>query len=104
MFKNILLVFDMFMYDSLQFVTAFMMSKASGLKYGEYVYPDWSNILGWLLASSTLVPIPCFMVYKLLQYDGSFVQVCIYPDYVERNWVIVQPQSSLESMSIYVFP
>ena len=37
----------------------------SGNSYGDYKYPWWANVLGWLLTSSSVLMIPLVMVIKL---------------------------------------
>ena len=35
------------------------------LTYGEYVYPDWANALGWVIASLSLICVPIGAVHEL---------------------------------------
>ncbi|XP_064595884.1 sodium- and chloride-dependent GABA transporter 1-like [Liolophura sinensis] len=42
--------------------------------YGDYTYPDWTNVFGWLLAVSSSLPIPVVMVYTLLKTKGTLIQ------------------------------
>ena len=46
---------------------------------GEYVYPLWANILGWLVALAPIVAVPLVMVYKLCTAPEqlSLMEVCI---------------------------
>jgi hypothetical protein len=46
------------------------------LTYEEYVYPVWANVLGWIIAGSSIIMIPGTAVYKLLTTPGTFIQVC----------------------------
>ncbi|MCL4136977.1 UNVERIFIED_CONTAM: hypothetical protein GTU68_036164 [Idotea baltica] len=39
---------------------------------GHYVYPTWALLCGWTLTFSALIWIPVYMVYKILQYPGTF--------------------------------
>lgn len=41
----------------------------------EYVYPTWANAMGWLLVMGSLIWIPGFCIYKLLQYPGTLREV-----------------------------
>lgn len=51
---------------------AFSLIKYTPLKYNnEYVYPWWGYALGWLLALSSMVCIPLWVVSKLSMSKGS---------------------------------
>ncbi|NXS23551.1 SC6A8 protein, partial [Mystacornis crossleyi] len=36
-----------------------------------YVYPWWGEAIGWVLALSSMLCIPCTVIYKLLRCKGS---------------------------------
>uniref|UniRef100_A0A670JHR5 Sodium- and chloride-dependent creatine transporter 1-like n=1 Tax=Podarcis muralis TaxID=64176 RepID=A0A670JHR5_PODMU len=40
-----------------------------------YIYPWWGEAIGWALALSSMLCIPCTVAYKLLRSKGSFQQV-----------------------------
>uniref|UniRef100_A0A3P8VWJ7 Solute carrier family 6 member 13 n=1 Tax=Cynoglossus semilaevis TaxID=244447 RepID=A0A3P8VWJ7_CYNSE len=51
---------------------AFSLIKYTPLKYNnEYVYPWWGYVIGWLLALSSMVCIPLWMVYKISITEGT---------------------------------
>ncbi|KAJ0057412.1 hypothetical protein NL108_006074, partial [Boleophthalmus pectinirostris] len=51
---------------------AFSLIKYTPLKYNnEYVYPWWGYVIGWLLALSSMICIPLWMVYKLSTTQGT---------------------------------
>ncbi|XP_054480571.1 sodium- and chloride-dependent GABA transporter 2-like isoform X2 [Anoplopoma fimbria] len=62
---------------------AFSLIKYTPLKYNnEYVYPWWGYFIGWLLALSSMVCIPLWMVYKISTTQGTFrerIQLLITP-------------------------
>ncbi|XP_028305265.1 sodium- and chloride-dependent GABA transporter 2-like isoform X2 [Gouania willdenowi] len=62
---------------------AFSLIKYTPLKYNnEYVYPWWGYAIGWLLALSSMVCIPLWMVYKISTTEGTFkerIQLLIKP-------------------------
>uniref|UniRef100_A0AAQ4Q1C9 Transporter n=1 Tax=Gasterosteus aculeatus aculeatus TaxID=481459 RepID=A0AAQ4Q1C9_GASAC len=62
---------------------AFSLIKYTPLKYNnEYVYPWWGYAIGWLLALSSMVCIPLWMVYKISTTKGTFrerIQLLITP-------------------------
>lgn len=45
------------------------------LTYEEYVYPVWANVLGWLIAMSSVAMIPGIATYKIITTSGTFTQV-----------------------------
>lgn len=40
-----------------------------------YVYPWWGEAIGWVLALSSMLCIPCTLLYKLLRCKGSLREV-----------------------------
>uniref|UniRef100_A0A3P9JYQ9 Transporter n=1 Tax=Oryzias latipes TaxID=8090 RepID=A0A3P9JYQ9_ORYLA len=62
---------------------AFSLIKYTPLKYNNvYVYPWWGYIIGWLLALSSMICIPLWMVYKISTTHGTLkerVQLLIKP-------------------------
>lgn len=53
------------------FIFVFNLVTYSPLKYGDYVYPDWGQAIGWLLTVSSLVFIPAVMIYKVIKTTGT---------------------------------
>jgi len=62
---------------------AFSLIKYTPLKYNnEYVYPLWGYVIGWLLALSSMICIPLWMLYKLSTTEGTLrerIQLLITP-------------------------
>uniref|UniRef100_A0A8C2UDZ6 Transporter n=1 Tax=Coturnix japonica TaxID=93934 RepID=A0A8C2UDZ6_COTJA len=53
----------------------FSLIKYTPLKYNNsYVYPPWGYMLGWLMALSTMVCIPLYVIFILLRTKGSLKQ------------------------------
>ncbi|XP_068187486.1 sodium- and chloride-dependent betaine transporter-like isoform X2 [Antennarius striatus] len=53
----------------------FSIIKYSPLKFSNtYIYPLWANILGWFIASVSLSLIPLFVLYKIIQGEGTLRQ------------------------------
>ena len=44
---------------------------------GEYHFPNWANILGWLIAGLSMSCIPLVAIYSLITTKGTFKQVRI---------------------------
>ncbi|KAG7258240.1 hypothetical protein CRUP_035974, partial [Coryphaenoides rupestris] len=62
---------------------AFSIIKYTPLKYNnEYVYPWWGYFVGWLLALSSIMCIPFWMLYKMATTQGTLrerVQLLVTP-------------------------
>ncbi|KAL6265072.1 hypothetical protein P5V15_005163 [Pogonomyrmex californicus] len=58
----------------LMFIIVYGLIGYEPLSYEDYVYPVWANILGWLIACSSIIMIPGMAIYKLSITSGSFVQ------------------------------
>uniref|UniRef100_UPI0037E9324A sodium- and chloride-dependent GABA transporter 2-like n=1 Tax=Semicossyphus pulcher TaxID=241346 RepID=UPI0037E9324A len=66
---------------------AFSLIKYTPLKYNnEYVYPWWGYAIGWLLALSSMICIPLWMVYKISTTQGTLR---------ERIQLLITPSDSL---------
>lgn len=54
------------------------------LKYDDYVFPRWSNVVGWFIALSSMLFVPIYAIYKFLTLPGTFKErtaYCITPEY-----------------------
>uniref|UniRef100_A0A1A8HXW1 Transporter n=1 Tax=Nothobranchius kuhntae TaxID=321403 RepID=A0A1A8HXW1_NOTKU len=68
----------------LLFVVIASTLTSSGLKYNDYVFPDWSNHLGWMVALSSMMFVPCYAIYKFLTVPGTLkekIAYCITPEH-----------------------
>ncbi len=45
------------------------------LKYNNYEYPVWGQVLGWILASASMIQIPIFFVYQMATAKGTLREV-----------------------------
>lgn len=48
------------------------------LSYEDYIYPNWANVIGWLIAMSSVACIPGMAVYTILTTPGTFLQVSVH--------------------------
>uniref|UniRef100_A0A3P8VBY7 Transporter n=1 Tax=Cynoglossus semilaevis TaxID=244447 RepID=A0A3P8VBY7_CYNSE len=68
----------------LLFVVIASTLTASRLKYDDYTFPYWSNILGWGLAMSSMLCVPLYALYKFLSIPGTIkerIAYCITPEH-----------------------
>lgn len=59
----------------LMFIIVYGLMGYEPLTYEDYVYPVWANILGWLIATSSIAMIPGIAIYKIIITPGNFIQV-----------------------------
>lgn len=61
---------------SAQGIFVFHVVNYKPLTYNKtYVYPWWGEAIGWVLALSSMLCIPCTVIYKLLRCKGSLREV-----------------------------
>ena len=48
-----------------------------GVSYNNKPYPGWAELLGWLMALSSMVLIPAFAIYQLWKTPGTVTEVRI---------------------------
>uniref|UniRef100_A0AAQ5X419 Transporter n=1 Tax=Amphiprion ocellaris TaxID=80972 RepID=A0AAQ5X419_AMPOC len=68
----------------LLFVVIASTLTSSGLKYDEYVFPNWSNLVGWGVAMSSMLFVPFYAMYKFFSLPGTFkerIAYCITPEH-----------------------
>uniref|UniRef100_A0A8C6T642 Sodium-and chloride-dependent GABA transporter 2 n=1 Tax=Neogobius melanostomus TaxID=47308 RepID=A0A8C6T642_9GOBI len=54
----------------------FSIVRYQPLKFNKtYVYPTWAYVLGWCLGLFCVLLVPLWMVYKLIQMNGTIGQV-----------------------------
>ncbi|XP_064626053.1 sodium- and chloride-dependent glycine transporter 1-like isoform X2 [Lineus longissimus] len=56
------------------FVLLFSWIDYSPAKYGDYVFPEWANILGWMMSLSVVIFIPIYAIYSLCTVSGTFLE------------------------------
>lgn len=74
------------------FVWLFSISKLSPVTYGDYQYPTWAIVFGWVLGMLSLVPLPAVMISQIFKAKGTFIErikKLIHPD---PKWGPALPQ------------
>ncbi|XP_020625267.1 sodium- and chloride-dependent taurine transporter-like [Orbicella faveolata] len=70
------------------FIFIFQFVTYSPLSYDNYKYPDWGQVIGWLLTLSSLSLIPAVMIYKLIKTTGTMKErliKLITPDLMDKE-------------------
>lgn len=49
----------------------FSLYSWKGVSYGDYKYPNWAEFVGWLLALSSMLWIPCVAIYTVVRAPGE---------------------------------
>uniref|UniRef100_A0A224Z886 Transporter n=1 Tax=Rhipicephalus zambeziensis TaxID=60191 RepID=A0A224Z886_9ACAR len=57
-------------------VFVFSLVQYRPLKYIDYVYPWWGQLVGWILALSTMLCIPGYAIYKFIVTPGDLRTRC----------------------------
>ncbi|XP_015773564.1 PREDICTED: sodium- and chloride-dependent GABA transporter 3-like [Acropora digitifera] len=57
------------------FIFIFNVATYTPLKYGSYVFPAWGMAIAWLLTMSSLLLIPSVMIYKLMNTNGTILEI-----------------------------
>uniref|UniRef100_A0A3P9LHG2 Transporter n=1 Tax=Oryzias latipes TaxID=8090 RepID=A0A3P9LHG2_ORYLA len=68
----------------LLFVVIASTVTSSGLKYGDYEFPNGANLLGWGVAMSSMLFVPFYAIYKFFSVRGTFTEriaYCITPEH-----------------------
>ncbi|XP_015595670.1 sodium-dependent dopamine transporter isoform X2 [Cephus cinctus] len=58
----------------IMFIIVYGLMGYEPLSYEDYVYPLWANVLGWLIATSSVAMIPGVAIYKIIVTPGTFVE------------------------------
>lgn len=85
-----------------QFVVIASTLTSAGLKYDEYTFPYWTNVLGWGVAMSSMLFVPFYAIYKFFSVSGTFKEVCIRKD-LTFSFDYVFKRCILWAYNLYIF-
>ncbi len=54
-----------------QFIIIYGLINYEPLKYDEYLYPTWANVVGWGIAASSVLCIPGMAIWQLFITPGT---------------------------------
>lgn len=60
-----------------QFIIVYGLLGYEPLTYEGYVYPAWANVLGWIIAGSSVAMIPAVALYQYFNTPGTHLQVIL---------------------------
>jgi len=53
------------------------VTQLKAVTYGDYAYPTWAIVLGWILGLVSLAPLPICMIVAIYNCnEGTLLQVC----------------------------
>ena len=67
----------------IMFIWLFSVSQLKPVSYADYHYPEWAIIIGWLVGLASIVPLPLYMIYSIMQTQGNLihrVKTLLQPD------------------------
>lgn len=67
-----------FLFFKLKFIIVYGLLGYEPLTYEGYVYPAWANVLGWIIAGSSVAMIPAVALYQYMNTTGTPLQVITY--------------------------
>uniref|UniRef100_H2YVB6 Transporter n=1 Tax=Ciona savignyi TaxID=51511 RepID=H2YVB6_CIOSA len=56
------------------FIFIFYCVKYTRLTLGDYVFPDWANIVGWLFSLMSMLCVPAFFIAEIYKSKGSLYE------------------------------
>ena len=74
MYLLIWFLINIFMYPP-QGVFLFSVIKHKPVKYLDYEYPTWGELIGWIMALSSILVTPIYAVWYFLKTPGTFREV-----------------------------
>ncbi|KAI1904265.1 hypothetical protein AGOR_G00003900 [Albula goreensis] len=68
----------------LLFVVVASIVTSTGVRYDDYIFPRWSNVVGWAIAMSSMLFVPFYAIYKFITVPGTLkekIAYCITPEH-----------------------
>ena len=60
-----------------QFMVVYNAVTLTTPSYGDYQYPSWAVALGFVVAFSSIIPIPICLIYEVTNAKGPLLKVCL---------------------------
>ncbi len=67
----------------MQVILAYSWASHEPLTKGDYVYPEWADAIGWIIAMVAILAVPVAAIYQIVEkvfYDfkdiSSYKEVC----------------------------
>lgn len=76
----------------LLFVVVVSIITYKSPKYGNYTFPEWANVIGWLLAVSSMAMVPIYAIYKFCTLPGSFREKIAYAITPEKEYDLIESE------------
>ena len=89
---------------ALQAILIFNVVEFTPLSYGDYVLPDWSQALGWLMAVASVAVIPIFAIYQFitLSRQSPYSQLSFCQVYNIQNASKADDRRTIKSVDFIV--
>lgn len=63
----------------------FILTDLGATKFGDYIFPQWADSLGWMMGASTLAPFVVFVAMHLIRKPKVLISV------IEDNNLQINP-------------
>ncbi|KAI1883130.1 hypothetical protein AGOR_G00242060 [Albula goreensis] len=71
----------------ISFILIFTVIQYKPITYNDYIYPNWSLIIGFCMALSSVICIPIYALYKIFRSEGTtFIERLKNSMKPDRNW------------------
>lgn len=57
----------------MQFILIFTVIQYKPITYNDYVYPNWSLVIAFCMALSSVICIPVYAIFKIAMSDGTTI-------------------------------
>lgn len=84
-----------------QFVVVVSIVTFRPPHYGDYVFPEWANALGWTIAASSMSMVPIYAAYKFYSLPGTLREVRMWTGPLPHpSHLIMRPPTTSSGLSL----